>query len=69
MTLVDRQTRCFLGIEPVWQRTPEVAQKLVDAAPAEHYYSDKFPLYDSLVYRSGYHLSLSDKNETVVVEK
>ncbi len=68
MTLVDRQTRCFLGIEPVWHRPPEVAQKLVDEAPAEQYYSDKFPLYDSLVYRRGYHLSLPDKSETYSVE-
>lgn len=37
-------------------------------APAEQYYSDMFPLYDSLSYRKGYHLSLSDKSETYSVE-
>jgi len=68
MTIVDRQTRCFLGIEPVLQRTQEVAQKLVDEAPAAQYYSDKFHLYDRLVYRRGYHLSLKDKSETYSVE-
>jgi IS1 family transposase len=41
---------------------------MVDAAPAEQYYSDQFPLYDSLIYRRGYHLSLSDKSETYSVE-
>ncbi|WP_420627216.1 IS1 family transposase [Candidatus Leptofilum sp.] len=68
MTVVDRQTRCFLGIEPVLQRTQAVAQKMIDEAPAEQYYSDKFPLYDSLIYRRGYHLSLRDKSETYSVE-
>ena len=37
-------------------------------APAEQYYSDMFPLYNSLSYRQGYHLSLSDKSETYSVE-
>lgn len=41
---------------------------MVNDAPAEQYYSDLFPLYDSLIYRKGYHLSLPDKSETYAVE-
>jgi IS1 family transposase len=37
-------------------------------SPAQQYYSDQFPLYDSLEYRLGYHLSLFDKSETYSVE-
>ena len=68
MTIVDRQTRCFLAIKPVWHRTQETAQKMVDESPSEQYYRDQFPLYDSLSYRRGYHLSLADKSETYAVE-
>lgn len=68
MTIVDRQTRCFLSIQAVTQRSQEVAQLMVDATPANQYYSDQFPLYDSLTYRKGYHLSLADKSETYSVE-
>lgn len=68
MTLVDRATRCFLGIGAVLERTRTVGQQMVDQAGAEQYYSDQFPLYDSLTYRRGYHLSLSDKSETYSVE-
>lgn len=41
---------------------------MVNSAPAQQYYSDTFPLYDSLSYRRGYHLSLADKSETYSVE-
>jgi len=68
MTIVDRDTHCFLAIEAVWQRTPAIAQQMVNRAPAIQYYSDQFPLYDSLTYRRGYHLSLPDKSETYSVE-
>ena len=68
MTIVDRQTRCFLGIRAVMQRSQEMGQQMVNAAPAAQYYSDQFPLYDSLTYRKGYHLSLPDKSETYSVE-
>ena len=68
MTIVDRVTRCFLWVEAVWHRTQESAQQMVNATPAEQYYSDQFPLYDSLNYCRGYHLSLSDKSETYSVE-
>ncbi len=68
MTIVDRHTRCFLAIEAVPVRSQGVAQQMVERVPAEQYYSDQFPLYDSLTYRRGYHLSLSDKSETYSVE-
>ena len=44
---MERTPKTQLGIEPIWPCTPEMAQNLVDEAPAEQYYSDKFPLYDS----------------------
>lgn len=68
MTIVDRATRCFLGIQAVFHRSQMVGQQLVNQSPAEQYYSDQYPLYDSLVYRRGYHLSLWDKSETYSVE-
>jgi len=68
MTIVDRETRCFLSIRAVWQRSQQVGQQMVNEVPAQQYYSDRFPLYDSLVYRQGYHLSLSDKSETYSAE-
>lgn len=68
MTLVDRATRCFLSIRAVFQRSQPVGQQMVAQSPAEQYYSDQFPLYDSLTYRHGYHLSLWDKSETYSVE-
>jgi IS1 family transposase len=68
MTVVDRATRCFLGIQAVFQRTQAVGQQMVNQARADQYYSDQFSLYDSLSYRRGYHLSLHDKSETYSVE-
>jgi IS1 family transposase len=50
------------------QRSQAVGQQMVKQAPAEQYYSDLFPLYDSLTYRRGCHLSLPDKSETYSVE-
>ena len=68
MTIIDRQTRCFLAIEAVAYRTQAIAQQMVNQSPAEQYYSDRYPLYDSLTYRRGPHLSLADKSETYSVE-
>ena len=68
MTVVDRATRCFLGIRAVFQRTQTVGQQMVNQARAQQYYSDQFSLYDSLSYRRGHHLSLFDKSETYSVE-
>ena len=68
MTIVDSQTRCFLVIETVWHRSQAIGQAIVKKSPAKQYYSDQFPLYNSLIYRKGYHLSLPDKSETYSVE-
>ena len=68
MTIVDRETRCLLAVQAVWHRSQSVGQRLVNQSPAQQYYSDQFPLYDSLEYRRGYHLSLFDKSETYSVE-
>jgi len=68
MTIVDRETRCLLAVRAVWHRSQAVAQWLVNQSPAQQYYSDQFPLYDSLEYRRGYHMSLFDKSETYSVE-
>ena len=68
MTIVDRETRCFLAIQAVFQRGQDIGQQMLRQAPAEQYYSDMFPMYDSLSYRKGYHLALSDKSETYSVE-
>jgi IS1 family transposase len=68
MTIVDRETRCFLAIEAVVYRSQETGQQMVNQAPARQYYSDRFSLYDSLSYRRGCHLSLADKSETYSVE-
>lgn len=68
MTIVDRETRCFLSIEAVAERSQDIGQQMVNEVPAKQYYSDQFPLYDSLIYRKGYHLSLPDKSETYSAE-
>ena len=68
MTIVDRETRCFLAVEAVFERNQTVGQALVNSSPAEQYYSDQFSLYMALSYRKGYHLALSDKSETYSVE-
>ena len=68
MTIVDRETRCFLAIQAVFQRSQDIGQQMLRQAPAEQYYSDMFPMYDSLSYRKGFHLSLFDKSETYSVE-
>jgi|GEM_PF-4041017 hypothetical protein len=35
MTIVDRETRCFLAIEAVVERSQETAQQMVNQAPAQ----------------------------------
>ena len=41
---------------------------MLNQVPAQQYHSDMFPIYDSLSYCKGYHLSLPDKSETYCVE-
>ena len=69
MTLVDRETRCFLGFKVVWHRTQQAFQHLVDFAPkASQYYSDAYDSYSRLWYHGGqYHLS-DGKRDTFSVE-
>ena len=68
MTIVDRETHCFLGIKAVFDRNRETAQRMVNQARAQQYYSDQFALYDRLSYRRGCHLSLDDKSEKYSAE-
>lgn len=68
MTNADRETRCFLEIQAIFQRSQDIRQQMLREAPAEQYYSDMFPLCDSLSYHKGYHLSLLDKSENYSVE-
>jgi insertion element IS1 protein InsB len=69
MTMVERLTRCIVGWCVVWERTEEIAQALLDAAPqAVLYFSDDFSTYSTLIYTPGIHLAMTDKSETYSVE-
>jgi len=70
LTLVDRQTRCYLGWQVVWERTQPAIQALVDAAPkAKHYYSDAWSAYDRLWYHWGRYAVSEGKSDTYAVEE
>lgn len=68
MTIVDRETRCFLSWRVVTERNSTVAQEMVYEAPARHYYSDFFQMYFNLHYGWGRYEALRDKSETYAVE-
>lgn len=69
MTMVERLTRCIVGWGVVWERTEEIAQALVDAAPqAVLYFSDDFPTYSALIYKPGIHIAMTNKSQTYSVE-
>lgn len=69
MTVVDRQTRCFLGWKVVWERTQQAIQGMVDEAPkAKCYYSDAFDAYDRLWYHYGRYEVSEGKTDTFSVE-
>ena len=69
MTAVDRATRCIVGWDVVWERTPEALQAVVDqGSRAEYYYSDQWPLYQLLVYYPGKHTVSDGKADTFSVE-
>lgn len=69
MTLIDRETRCFLGCKVVWHRTQQAIQHMVDLAPkAKRYYSDAFDTYDRLWYHYGVYEVSQGKTETYSVE-
>jgi insertion element IS1 protein InsB len=53
----------------VWERTWEVLQGVVEgAAPAQQYYSDAFPTYETLVYYPGRYAVAPGKSQTYSVE-
>ncbi len=69
MTLVDRRTRCFMAWAASFARGQALWQDWLDrTAQADHYYSDEFPTYQSLVYYPGQHHSLPDTSQTYSVE-
>ena len=68
MTIVDRDTRCVLSWDVVLERTSEALQACLERAPqAKRYYSDAFPVYDTLYYGAPYEMR-TDKHETYSVE-
>jgi insertion element IS1 protein InsB len=65
---VDRENRCILGWDVVWERTTDNVQAMLDRSPqAERYYSDEFNTYGTLVYYPGRH-QYAGKEETYSVE-
>jgi IS1 family transposase len=65
---VDRATRCVVAWAVCLNRTPELMQSVVDAAPpAPHYYSDAFNTYREWCWW-GTHQAMYDKSETYSVE-
>jgi IS1 family transposase len=65
---VDRETRCILSWDVVRKRTKENMQACLDRAlGAKQYYSDAFPVYDTLYYGAPFELR-KDKKETYSVE-
>jgi IS1 family transposase len=67
--MVERLTRCIVAWCVVWERTEDIAQGLVDAAPqAVLYFSDDFSTYSTLIYTPGIHVAMTDKSQTYSVE-
>lgn len=53
----------------VTERRAETLQPILDRAPqAQHYYSDDFSAYATLVYYPGHHLTAPGKSQTYSVE-
>lgn len=69
ITLVDRETRCFLGWKAAWERSQELVQAIVDYAPkAEWYYSDAFNVYASILYHWVRYAFLEGKTDIYSME-
>lgn len=69
VTAVDRATRCIIGWDVVWERTPEALQAVVDqGCRARQYYLDQWSIYQLLVYYPGKHTVSEGKAETFSVE-
>ncbi len=66
---MDRDTRCIVGWDVVFEHDYDHRQALLDRSPqAKQYYSDAFAVYDTLVYYPGRHRALPDKSQTYSVE-
>lgn len=66
--MVDRASHCILSWDVVATRTSEALQACLEKAPqAKQYYSDAFPVYDTLYYGAPYEMR-TDKKETYSVE-
>ena len=66
---MDRQTRCIVGWEVVWERQPLVMQQVVDQGRrARQYFSDQWEVYQLLVYYPGRHTVSEGKSDTYAVE-
>lgn len=58
-----------MGWDVTWERTTPVMQAMLDRSPrADHYHSDLFNTYVTLVYLPGHHEFSDDKSETYSVE-
>jgi IS1 family transposase len=69
LTQVDRDTRCIVGWDVVWERTTDKLQAMLDRSPqAQQYYSDAFSTYQSLIYSPAQHQALPNKSQTYSVE-
>jgi predicted transposase YbfD/YdcC len=55
-----------LAQENNFQKVESTYHRTVNNAPAEQYYSDQFPMNDSLIYRKGYHLEESACSRRIV---
>lgn len=69
ITQVDRDTRCIVGWDVVWMRSPDALQAMLDRSPqARQYYSDAFATYGTLIYTPGAYQACTDKSQTYSVE-
>ena len=65
---MDRASRCILSWDVLKERSSANVQACLERAPqAKQYYSDAFPVYDTLYYGAPYELR-QDKKETYAVE-
>ena len=66
---MDRQTRCIVGWQVVWERQPVLVQQVVDQGQrAQQYFSDQWEIYQLLVYYPGKHTVSEGKRDTYAVE-
>jgi insertion element IS1 protein InsB len=69
LTIVDRETRCLLGVKVVWERTRQAFQNLVDfACKSSKYFSDAYNEYARLLYHGGRYEVSDGKRDTYSVE-